>query len=30
LYRKPEKCKLHKETVRYLGLFITIKGIWMD
>jgi hypothetical protein len=30
LYMKPEKCKFHKETVRYLGLIISTKGISMD
>jgi len=30
LYLKPEKCKFHKETVRYLGLIISTKGISMD
>jgi hypothetical protein len=27
---KPEKCEFHKETVRYLGLIISTKGISMD
>ena len=27
---KPEKCKIHKTTVRYLGLIISTKGISMD
>jgi hypothetical protein len=30
LYLKPEKCQFHKETVRYLGLIISTKGISMD
>jgi len=30
LYLKPEKCEFHKETIRYLGLSISTKGIWMD
>ena len=30
LYLKPEKCDFHKETVRYLGLIISTKGISMD
>jgi hypothetical protein len=30
LYLKPEKCEFHKETVRYLGLVISTKGISMD
>jgi hypothetical protein len=30
LYLKPEKCKLPKETVRYLGLIIPTKRISMD
>jgi len=30
LYLKPEKCEFHKETVRYLGLNISTKGISMD
>jgi len=30
LYLKPEKCKFHKETVRYLALIILAKGISMD
>jgi len=29
LYLKPEKCKFHKETVRYLGLIISTMGISM-
>jgi len=30
LYLKPEKCEFHHETVRYLWLLITPKGISMD
>jgi len=30
LYLKPEKCKFHKETVRYFELIISTKGISMD
>jgi hypothetical protein len=30
LYLKPEKCEFHKETVKYLGLVISTKGISMD
>jgi hypothetical protein len=30
LYLKPEKCEFHNETVRYLGLIISTKGISMD
>jgi hypothetical protein len=30
LYLKPEKCEFHKETVKYLGLIISPKGISMD
>jgi len=30
LYLKLEKCKFHKETIRYLGLIISTKGISMD
>ena len=30
LYLKPEKCEFHRETVRYLGLIISTKGISMD
>jgi hypothetical protein len=30
LYLKPEKCKFHMETVRYLGLIISTKGISID
>jgi hypothetical protein len=29
-YLKPDKSKFHKETVRYLGLIISTKGIAMD
>jgi len=30
LYLKPEKCEFHSETVSYLGLIISTKGISMD
>jgi len=30
LYLKLEKCKFHKDTVKYLGLIISTKGISMD
>jgi len=30
LYLQAVKCVFHKETVRYLGLIISIKGIAMD
>jgi hypothetical protein len=30
LYLKPEKCEFHKDTVKYLGLVISTKGISMD
>jgi len=30
LYLKPEKCEFRKETVSYLGLIISTKGISMD
>jgi hypothetical protein len=30
LYLKPEKCEFRKETVRYLELIISTKGIAMD
>jgi pentose-5-phosphate-3-epimerase len=30
LYFKPEKCEFHKDTVKYLGLVISTKGISMD
>jgi len=30
LYLKPEKCEFHKDTVKYLGLIISTKGISMD
>jgi hypothetical protein len=30
LYLNPEKCEFHRETVRYLGLIISTKGISMD
>jgi hypothetical protein len=30
LYLKPEKCEFHNETVKYLGLIISINGISMD
>jgi hypothetical protein len=30
LYVKAEKCEFHKETVKYLGLIISTKGISMD
>jgi hypothetical protein len=30
LYLKPDKCEFHKETVKYLGLIISTKGISMD
>jgi hypothetical protein len=30
LYRKAEKCKFHKEEVKYLGLIVGVNGIRMD
>jgi len=30
LYLEPEKCEFHKETVQYLGLIISTRGISMD
>jgi len=30
LYLKPEKCEIPKDTVKYLGLIISIDGISMD
>jgi hypothetical protein len=30
LYLKPDKCKFHKETVKYLCLIISTKGISID
>jgi len=30
LYSKPDTCQFHKETVRYLGLIISTKGISVD
>ena len=30
LYLKPEKCEFHKDTVKYLGLNISTKGISTD
>jgi len=27
---KPEKCEFHKDTVKYLGLIISTKGMSMD
>jgi hypothetical protein len=30
LYLNPEKCEFHKETMRYLGLIISTKGISLD
>ena len=29
LYLKPKKCEFHIQEVKYLGLIITTKGIWM-
>ena len=30
LYLKPEKCEFQKQTVKYLSLIISTKGIAMD
>jgi hypothetical protein len=30
LYLNPGKCEFHKETVKYLGLIISTKGVSMD
>jgi hypothetical protein len=30
LYPKAEKCKFHKEEVKYLGLIVGVNGIKMD
>jgi len=30
LYFKPEKCELHKKTVKYLGLILLTQGISID
>jgi hypothetical protein len=30
LYLKPEKYEFHKNTVKYLGLIVSTKGISMD
>jgi hypothetical protein len=30
LYLKPEKCEFHEETVRYLGLILSTKGISIE
>lgn len=30
LHFKPDECKFHKETVRYFGLIVSLKGISME
>jgi hypothetical protein len=30
IYLKPEMCEFHQETIRYLGLIMSTKGISMD
>ena len=30
IYLKPEKCRFHIQEVDYLGLVITLNGLWMQ